>query len=324
MAPDRGSLPYRRACCTRAAGIDWGMPDPYDVLGVDRGADADTIRKAYRKLAKEWHPDLNKAPLAEKRFKQINSAYDVLGDAEKRRLYDEFGEASTRPGFDPARHRAWRGGRAPGGFAGGGAGGIDMEDLLGSMFGGGAYERAPRRGVDQSIELTVDFMATVLGGERVISVRRPDGTTERLRVPIPPGARDGGKVRLRGQGLPPRGGGPCGDVVVILRVLEHPHLRRDEDDLEMDVPITVLEALRGASITVPTPTGDVRLTVPSGVRSGTRMRIRGRGIQKKGTPGDLYLILRPVVPESDDPEVLAAAEQLEAAYATPVRGDLRL
>jgi DnaJ-class molecular chaperone len=303
------------------------MPDPYDVLGVDRGADADTIRKAYRKLAKEWHPDLNKAPRAEQRFKEINGAYEVLGDAEKRKLYDEFGEASTRPGFDPARHRAWRGARgSPGGFGAGtgGGGGIDMEDLLGSMFGGGAYERAARRGVDQQIELTVDFMATVLGGERVLGVRRPDGTTERLRVPVPAGARDGGKVRLRGQGLPPRGGGPCGDVVVILRVLEHPHLRRDEDDLEMEVPITVLEALRGASITVPTPTGDVRLTVPAGVRSGTRMRIRGRGIQKKGSPGDLYLVLRPVVPETDDPAILAAAELIEAAYPAPVRSDLRL
>ncbi|MEZ4236005.1 MAG: DnaJ C-terminal domain-containing protein [Myxococcota bacterium] len=301
------------------------MPDPYQVLGVDRGADADTLRKAYRKLAKEWHPDVNKSPRAEQRFKEINQAYDILGDAEKRRLYDEFGEASTRTGFDPARARAYRrgrgfGGGGLGGGAGGYGGGIDMEDLLGSMFGG---ERV-RRGVDQHLELTVDFMSTVLGGERVIHVRRPDGRSEQLKVPIPAGARDGGKVRLRGQGLPPRGGGPCGDLVVILRVLEHPHLRRDEDDLELEVPITVLEALQGASITVPTPTGDVRLTVPAGVRSGTRMRIPGRGIQKRGTPGDLYLILRPVVPETEDPAVLAAAETIERAYGGPVRGDLRL
>jgi DnaJ-class molecular chaperone len=170
----------------------------------------------------------------------------------------------------------------------------------------------------------VDFMTTVLGGERVITVRRPDGTTERLTVPIPAGARDGGKVRLRGQGLPPRGGGPCGDLVVILRVLDHPHLRRDEDDLEMEVPVTVSEALKGASITVPTPTGDVRMTVPAGVRSGTRMRIRGRGVQRKGEPGDLYLVLRPVVPETDDPEVLAAAERMDRAYGGPVRQGLKL
>lgn len=300
------------------------MTDPYKVLGVDRSADADTLRKAYRTLAKEWHPDVNKNPRAEQRFKEINGAYEVLGDAEKRRLWDEFGEASTRPGFDPVRARSFRSGGGIDGAGGGGSmGGIDIEELLGSMFRGGGGP-VPRRGVDQQIELTVEFMTSVLGGERIISIRRPDGSIDRLTVPIPAGARDEGKVRLRGQGLPPRGGGPCGDLVVILRVLDHPHLRRDEDDLEMEVPLTVLEALRGASITVPTPTGDVRLTVPAGVRSGTRMRIKGRGVQKRGEPGDLYLVLRPAVPESTDPEVLAAAERIEQAYATPVRQSLKL
>lgn len=307
------------------------MRDPYIVLGVDRGADADTVRKAYRKLAREWHPDINKSPRATDRFKEINAAYEVVGDAEKRRLWDEFGEVSTRPGFDPARARAARGmGGARGGygFDPGGVGGVDMEDLLGSLFGGGrpgsGFDRGGGRGVDQQIELTVEFMTTVLGGERFITIRRPDGSTDRLRVPIPAGAREDGKVRLKGQGLPPRGGGPCGDLIVVLRVLEHPHLRREDDDLEMDVPITVLEAIRGAAITVPTPTGDVKLTVPAGVQSGTRMRIKGRGIQKKAAPGDLYLILRPVVPTSADGEVLAAAERIEAAYGANVRADLRL
>jgi curved DNA-binding protein len=302
------------------------MRDPYTVLGVTRAADADTVRKAYRKLAKEWHPDLNKRPGAADRFKEINAAYEIVGDAEKRRLWDEFGEASTRPGFEPERARAFRGGAGrPYGFDGGG---IDMEDLLGSLFGGGmgsgpGFDRG-RRGVDQKMELTVDFMTTVLGGERVIAIRRPDGSTDRLRVPIPAGAREEGKVRLRGQGLPPRGGGPCGDLIVVLRVLEHPYLRRDDDDLEMDVPITVLEAIRGGTVTVPTPTGDVKLTVPAGVQSGTRMRIRGRGIQKKGEPGDLYLVLRPVVPSSADPAIIEAAERIDAAYTGDVRADLKL
>ena len=203
-----------------------------------------------------------------------------------------------------------------------------MEDLLGSMFGGGrgvgGFDRGGPRGTDQQIELTVEFMTTVLGGERVITLRRPDGSTERVKVPVPAGARADGKIRLRGHGLPPRGGGPCGDLIVILRVLEHPHLRRRDDDLEMDVPITVLEALQGASIMVPTPTGDVKLTVPPCVHSGTRMRIKGRGIQKRSAPGDLYLVLRPVVPSSVDPEVLAAAERIESAYTKHVRADLRL
>jgi curved DNA-binding protein len=309
------------------------MRDPYTVLGVDRRADGDTIRKAYRKLAKEWHPDVNKSPEAEDRFREINNAYEVLGDAEKRSMYDEFGEQSLRAGFDPALARRYRdlgGGRPGGGFAGGAGGGfdgIDIEDLLGSIFGGGTssrgFTRGPTRGVDQTFELTVDFMSTVLGGERQISIRRPDGSTERLRVPIPAGARDGGKVRLKGQGLPPRGGGPCGDLVVVLRVLDHPHLRRDEDDLEMEVPITVLEAVRGGSIPVPTPLGDVKVTIPAGVKSGARLRIRGRGVQKKPEPGDLYLVLRPVIPESSDPEVVAAAERLERAYGEPVRAHLQ-
>jgi DnaJ-class molecular chaperone len=315
------------------------MRDPYTVLGVDRGADAEALRKAYRKLAKEWHPDINKAPNAEDRFREINNAYEIVGDAEKRRLWDEFGEASTRPGFDPAlarRYGAFGGGRpgagpggmgGMGGMGGGGFEGVDIEDLLGSLFGGGAsagpYGRVSR-GRDQQLELTVDFLTTVRGGERVIAVRRPDGRSEQLRVPIPAGARDGGKVRLRGQGLPPRGGGECGDLIVVLRVLDHPHLRRDEDDLEMDVPITVLEAVRGGAITVPTPLGDVKVTVPAGVRSGTRLRIRGRGVQKRDDPGDLYLVLRPVIPESIGPDVIAAAETLEQAYRAPVRANLKI
>ncbi|MEQ1569712.1 MAG: DnaJ C-terminal domain-containing protein [Myxococcota bacterium] len=301
------------------------MRDPYTVLAVDRGADAEALRKAYRKLAKEWHPDVNKSAGAEEKFREINNAYEILGDAEKRRLWDEFGEASTRPGFDPAMARRYAGrGPSPGGVEG-----VDIEELLGNLFGGGGggFGRVPSRGRDQQIELTVDFMTTVLGGERVISLRRPTGNAEQLRVPIPAGAKDGGKVRMRGQGLPPRGGGECGDLLVVLRVLDHPHLRRDEDDLEMEVPVTVLEAVRGGPITVPTPLGDVKVTVPPGVRTGTRMRIRGRGVQKKGAPGDLYLVLRPVIPEltpESTDELIAAAERLEAAYTEPVRAHLKV
>lgn len=300
------------------------MRDPYSVLGVDRSADADAVRKAYRKLAKEWHPDLNKSPGAAERFRELNAAYEILGDAEKKRLWDEFGEASTRPGFDPARARAHREG-AGRGFPG--MEGLDIEDLLGSLFsagGPGGFSRAPARGVDQELELTVDFMTSVRGGERVITVRKADGSTDRLRVPIPAGAKEGGKIRLRGKGLPPRGGGPNGDLLVVLRVLEHEHLRRDEDDLEMEVPLTVLEAVRGGAITVPTPTGDVKVTLPANVSSGTRLRLRGRGVQKQPTPGDLYLILRPTVPDHASPEAIAAAEVLEACYSRPLREGLTL
>ncbi|MEN0064359.1 MAG: DnaJ C-terminal domain-containing protein [Myxococcota bacterium] len=303
------------------------MPDPYQVLGVDRKADADTIRKAYRKLARQWHPDVNKAPGAEKRFKEVNAANDVLSDPEKRRLYDEFGEASTRPGFDASRARAWsaRGRGGPSGFDGSP---IDLDDLLGSIFGGGGmgggFDRSPRRGADQQIDIQVDFMLTVKGGDRPVLVRRPDGEVQTLTVPIPAGAKDGGKVRLKGQGLPPRGGGPCGDLLVRLSVVAHPHLKRIDDNLELEVPITVLEALRGGTITVPTPTGDIRLNVPAGATNGLRLRVKGRGIQRKGKPGDLFVVLRPIVPKSEDPEVIAAAERIEQAYATDPRSDLRI
>lgn len=297
------------------------MQDPYTVLGVPRSADADTIRKAYRKLAKEWHPDVNDDPRAESRLKEINGAYDVLGDEDKRKLWDEFGEQSTRPGFDANLARGFRGrGAGGGGFEGGP---VDVEDLLGSLFGSGGFERGPRRGADQQLELPVDFMTAVLGGERVVTLRRSDGGSETVRIPIPAGARNGGRVRLKGHGLPPRGGGPCGDLLVNLAVAEHPVLRREEDDLVLEVPITILEAVQGGTITVPTPTGDVKVTVPAGVQSGTRMRLKGRGVQKK-TPGDLYLVLRPQVPQSSDPEVLAAAERMDRAYVDPVRKGLKL
>jgi curved DNA-binding protein len=307
------------------------MTDPYRTLGVERTADTDTIRKKYRALAKQYHPDLNKDPKATDRFKEINAAHEILGDEEKRKLWDEFGEASTRPGFDAAQARAWkRAGGMPGGMPGGGfGGGVDVDDLLSSLFGGGGSGRAggagfqQRRGQDQQVEIAVDFLTSVLGGEHRFTIRRPDGSTEPVTVPIPAGAKSGGRVRLKGQGLPPRGGGPCGDLLVNLKVADHPALRRLEDDLELDVPITVLEAMKGATITVPTPTGDVKVQVPAGSRSGTRLRIKGRGVQKKATPGDLYLVLRPTVPTTQDPEVLAAAQRLEQAYGD-VRSGLKL
>jgi len=291
------------------------MRDPYSVLGVPKNADQDTIRKAYKKLARKWHPDVNKAAGAEDRFKEVNAAYDILGDDEKRKNFDRFGEASTRAGFDP---------RAAGGFGFDFGGGVDVDDLLGSLFGSGGRSRGPRRGRDQSIHLDVDLMSVVKGANQSVHLRRPDGRSERLDVPIPAGAKDGGRVRLKGQGLPPRGGGPCGDLLVTLRVQPHPHLRRSEDDLEMDVPITILEALKGGSITVPTPTGDIKLKVPAGARSGTRMRIKGRGVQRRGRPGDLYLVLRPEVPQASTAALVEAAEAFEEAYDTPVREGLTL
>lgn len=311
--------------------------DPYRTLGVDKNADADAIRKKYRTLAKQYHPDLNKDPKAAERFKEINAANEILGDEEKRRLWDEFGEVSTRPGFDAEQARQYkRMGGFPGGaggFPGGGfaGGGVDVDDLLSSLFGAGGFQGSAgrpgggvRRGTDQQVEIGVDFLTSVLGGEQKFSIRRPEGGAESITVPIPAGAKSGGRVRLKGQGLPPRGGGPCGDLLVHLVVRDHPVLRRIDDDLEMDVPVTVLEALQGASITVPTPTGDVKVSVPAGAKNGTRLRLKGRGIQKRTTPGDLFLVIRPAIPTRTDADAIAAATKLEAAYDGPVRAALKL
>lgn len=312
------------------------MTNPYDVLGVAKNADADVIRKAYKALAKKFHPDLNKEKGAEAKFKEINAAYDVLGDDEKRKLYDEFGEVSTRPGFNAeqarnfARGRGFPGGGGfgggfPGGFPGGGDAdfGGSMDDILSSLFGDGAFSggRSQRRGRDQQAQLAIDPMLAITGGETQILLTRPNGSTETLRVRVPAGVKDGGVLRLSGQGLPPPGGGPCGDLHIKLTVPEHPILRRVDDDLEMEVPVTVLEAMQGAAITVPTPTGDVKVNVPAGVSPGQRLRLRGRGIQK-AAPGDLYLVLRVAVPAARDPEVLAAAQRLESAYLGNVRAGL--
>lgn len=302
------------------------MKDPYKVLGVAKDADADAIRKAYRKLAREHHPDVSKSPHAEARLKEINAANEILSDETKRKNWDDFGEASTQSGFDADKARAWRsagggpgrGGPFPQGFDFDFGGTTDMDDLIGGMFGGARS----RRGRDQRAKVRVDPMTALKGGDVSLRLERPDGNTEPLNFKVQPGAANGGKIKLRGQGLPPRGGGPCGDLILELEVPDHPLFRRTGDDLEIDVPITVLEAIRGGPITVTTPSGDVKLTVPPGSSNGTRLRIRGKGVPK-ATPGDLYLVLRPTVPATTDPALRAAAEALEAAYATPVRANLK-
>ncbi len=304
---------------------EW-MANPYEVLGVSRNADPETIKREYKRLARQFHPDRNRSPGAEQQFKEINGAYHIVGDDERRALYDEFGEVAFKPGFDAEQARYWSsgdGGRRAGSNPYDFGQGFSMDDILGSLFGDDARARnAGRKGEDQVVNLVVSPMAAIRGGETTVDVRRPTGRTDRVSVRIPPGARDGGKLRLKGQGLPPSGGGPCGDLVVRLKIPLHTTLRRDEDDLEMDVPVTILEAMRGAKVTVPTPTGNVRVTVPAGCKPGQRLRLRGRGVQRPARPGDLYLVLTPVVPTNPDSDAIRAAEALEDAYGGDVRAGL--
>lgn len=302
--------------------------DFYSVLGVSKGADADAIKKAYKKLARDLHPDKNPGnAAAEKRFKEVNRAYDALHDPKKRGLYDEFGEEALREGFDAEKARAyksWQGGG--GGFPGGGFGGggrtVNLEDLFGGggFSQGGGYEgadlndlfgrrgraRGPVRGQDLEQEITVDFETAVRG--TTLQLRSQDGSEVQVRVP--PGANEGSRVRIPGQGGMSPNNGPRGDLLLVIHVRPHALFKREGDDLTIEIPITVSEAILGAKVRVPTFDGPVSVKVPAGTQSGTMLRVRGKGVVKKGkTPGDLYVRFMVHVPVPSD-DVNKLAEEL--------------
>jgi curved DNA-binding protein len=309
--------------------------DLYKLLGVSRDADAETLRKAYRKLARRYHPDVNPGDkAAEDRFKEISEAYDVLSDPTKRRNYDEFGEISLQGGFDAEQARRAReafGARFGGGpeteFRTYGAGGEafefgDLDDLLGRFGfggrgrGGAAGRAAGLRGSDVEATLELDFLEAVRGGEKRITLQLAgeDGRmrTETITVRIPPGVSDGGRIRLRGKGAPGLGGGPPGDLWAVVRIGPHPFFRREGRDVSLDVPVTVAEAIRGARIEVPTLDGRATVTVPPGTDSGRKLRLRGKGVPDPsgGPSGDLYVVIQIRVPKQLDPpglDALAAA-----------------
>jgi curved DNA-binding protein len=295
------------------------MRDPYTVLGVPRDADADTIKKAYKKLARKYHPDLNKDPGADEQFKEVNAAFDILKDPEARRRFDTFGSADG-PGPSSQQGHGFSG--FGDGF--GANGGVDIDDLLSSMFGAGASRRGGRRGSDYKASLRLDPMTSFTGGETSVTVTLPGGSEQVLRVRIPAGVTHGGTLRLRGRGGPGRGDGPAGDLVLDLAIDDHPLLQRDGDNLRLDVPVTLGEAARGATITVPTPAGEVSVKVPPGATDGQKLRIRGKGVQRQGRPGDLLLILRIQMPDQLDDEALTAIDLLERKYSEAVRRGLRL
>ena len=300
------------------------MSDLYSLLGVSKTASKQEIKKAYRKLASELHPDKNPGAKSEQRFKEVTGAYEVLSDDKKRGLYDEFGEVSLRAGFDADSARA---ARSFGGFGGGGGGRggavhFDIGDLfggggggggIGDMFGdlfnrrGGGQVRT-RRGQDLTSTVKIGFVDAVKGTTLKLS---PSDGGEPITVRIPAGAADGSRVRVRGKGGRAPAGGPAGDLLLTLQVEPHSHFTREGDDLYLDLPITIAEAYEGGAINVPTPAGDVKLTVPKRVQSGKKVRLRGKGVARKGQPtGDLYVRFLVVYPDGADSEVQEAIETL--------------
>jgi curved DNA-binding protein len=297
--------------------------DLYDVLGVPRTASPEEIKKAFRRLARKHHPDVNPGDKkAEERFKEVSAAAEVLTDPKRRTLYDEFGPDSLRSGFDPARaeqYRQWRRQGTPfdfGGFAGHDEGGGDFQTIFEHIFGGGAARRgAARGGEDVEAAVEVELRDAALGAEREVRLQG-----KALRVKIPAGVGDGSRIRLAGQGGPGAFGGPAGDLYLVVKLREHPLLRREGRDLTIDLPVTVPEVVNGAEVTLPTFEGPVRLRVPPGSQSGTRLRLRGRGLPdlRGQGRGDLYAVLRVVLPENGEP-LRKAAKALEGLY----RGDPR-
>jgi DnaJ-class molecular chaperone len=280
--------------------------DPYSVLGVSREANPEEIRAAYRKLAKSLHPDLNPGDReAEEKFKAVSAAYDLVGDPEKRARYDR-GEIDAS-GNERPRERYYRDFHGPGAethsysTSGGFADFADSEDILREIFGRGSAEgRVRLRGQDVLYRLPVEFLEAVNGGTKRISM--PDGGT--IDVTIPAGTRNEQILRLRGKGGPGLGGGAPGDALVKIEVQPHKFFIRTDDDIHLDLPISLPEAVLGAQLEVPTPTGTVRMTIPKGANSGRVLRLKGKGVARgDGSHGDQYVTLRIVLPERLDPEI---------------------
>ncbi|GER08041.1 molecular chaperone DnaJ [Iodidimonas muriae] len=300
------------------------MKDLYSILGVTKGADDAEIKRAYRKLAKELHPDRNKGnEKIVERFKEVSSAYGILGDKDKRARYDR-GEIDEN-GTERAPYGAGGPGGA-GGFSGfrrgghpGGADFGDAEDVFADLFGFGR-SRKPRtqRGQNVVYQLKVAFLDAVLGATRRVTLS--NGKT--LNVKIPAGVRDGQQIRLSGQGEPGFNGGPAGDALVKVEVEDHPYFTRDGHDILLDLPITLDEAVLGARISVPTTTGTVTLSVPKGASSGKRLRLKGKGISAGGKVGDQYVTLKIVLPKTVDSDLEKAIGKWAKSHPYTVRDHL--
>jgi len=278
--------------------------DYYEVLGVPRTANAEQLQEAYRRLARTYHPDVNKDPEAEERFKEINEAYRVLSDPETRARYDRFGPDFRRiPEGAEEAATAGRAGGAGGagtrgfGFTGGfGDVDVDLEDLFGDLFGA-RRTRRPVAGADQEVELELTVEEAYSGGRRWVRLAGPDGQRS-YEVTIPPGVIDGQRIRLAGQGGRGVGGGPAGDLYLVVRIAPSSRYRLEGRDLYVKVAVSPWEAALGATVPVDTPGGELKVRIPPGSSSGRRVRLSGKGMPNpRGGAGDLYVEVRIVVPK---------------------------
>jgi molecular chaperone DnaJ len=374
--------------------------DFYKIMGVSKDASQEEIKKAYRKLARKWHPDINPGNKdAEQKFKEISEAYDIIGDEEKRKLYDEFGEEGLRAGFDAEKarqYRQWGSFQQQARSAGGGEFGQyqSYEDVFGDLFGfeggmAGFKTARAAKGRDVEHDMTIDLMSALRGLQTEISMQmvkecpgcRGSGTdpssrmspcpmcggsgrlnvaegpmtftkpcpqckghgkvgktcrecggsghvvgVEKIKVTIPAGVKEGSKVRVAGKGEPGLNGGKPGDLYLIIHVKPHPFLRREGDNLHMEVPVTVHEAMAGGTITIPTVDGLVKLRVPPKSQSGQTLKLKGKGAGKAKSKerGDLMVKLVVKVPQTDDTEILQGAEKMNRHYKEDLRAKIRL
>jgi curved DNA-binding protein len=315
-----------------------GYQDYYEVLGVGRDASSDDIRGAYRKLARKYHPDLNKEPEADDRFKAVAEAYEVLRDPEKREKYDRLG-ANWRAGEDVSGAQGYPGGGY--GYPGGGYGDVhvdfgeggDFSDFFENLFGGrtgtGGTRRGgngfggfnvPMRGADHEAMLDLTLEAAAAGGKRHITL----GDGRDYDVNVPSGVHDGQRIRLAGEGGPGVDGGPSGDLFLRVRIAPHPRFRVEGHDLNVDLAVTPSEAALGALVSVPTLTGTARVRVPAGSSSGRKLRLRGEGLPTSGGEhGDLFARIQIVVPKELDDRQRELYEQLAAATQFDPREEAR-
>lgn len=310
------------------------MKDFYHMLGVDRSASADEIKKAYRRLAKQYHPDVNKGDtVAESKFKDISEAYNVLSDPEKRKQYDMLGAYQAGYGAGTGGFSGTQGGvrwegEMPGGFG-------DFGDIFADLFGmggvkrdqrqtewqtfGGArnhtQQRAAVRGSDTYMHVDIDFVDAIRGASKVISIRR-GREAERLTVKIPPGVDTGSKVRIAGKGEPGVNGGKAGDLYLHMKVSPHALFWREGADLFEDVPVTIYEAVLGGSIDIPTIDGSAKMKLPAGTTSAQKFRLKGKGAPVLGQnkSGDLYAIIQIVPPKEIDEETRNLCEEIRQRH----------